>query len=412
MGTTYSHSRLQTFEQCPKKYQFQYIEKVTVPKRVPAATFLGTAVHAVLDKLYKCGADGVLIPPDKATELYLAEWGRINREHLAVHSDFHTVDDYIRMGQEMLLTHYERYQPFRYGRLFGTELNLHFALPGYGFSFQAKIDRLWRRDDGVIEICDYKTGQSMMQPRDRSFIAQMGTYLLAVQDKYPDFDQIELAVYFLRQDEVVRHRMSTEERDLVIEELRNQVVAVKEAQRLGCFPTKESGLCPFCDWINACPAKRHTQQLEQEESDQRTEAERLRDLADEYLVKNNELKALSAEVEALKTDLKEAAATHGFERIAGSKGDVTVKLSTVEKFITKTRDQAAFANLNFLVRELGLDDYLTVDTNALMKELYAKRRLPDDQMAKLREFVITEQTGRVSGKMRTEEEGEEEWKND
>ena len=44
----------------------------------------------------------------------------------------------------------------------------------------------------------------------------------------------------------------------------------------------------------------------------------------------------------------------------------------------------AFAELNHMVRELGLDDYLSVDGTALMKEIYAKRRLSEDQLESLR----------------------------
>lgn len=405
MSTTYSHSRLNTFSNCPRKYQFQYVDRVKVPRRESPFSHLGSAVHSVLQKLYQTGADGIVIPFDGALKFYDSEWQKVDLSRLVVHSQFHTVDDYMRMGREMLKTHYDRYQPFRHGKLLGTELHLNFSLPEYGFRFTAIIDRLWKTDDGIVEICDYKTGQSLSRPSDPAFISQMGIYLLAVQQSYPQFEQIDQAMYFLRHDEIVRHRMSGEERDLLIENLRNNVIAIKEAERLSNFPTKESGLCPFCDWFDFCPAKRHAKQLE-EESDDHSDAESLRDLADSFLVRNDELKALKAEVDTLKTELKEAASTYGFDRITGSKGDVTVKLSMVEKFITKTKDADAYASLNFLVRELGLDDFMTVDANALMKEIYSKRRLPDEQMEKLREFVIATQSGRISGKLRAEKEGE------
>ena len=49
----YSHSRISTFEQCPLKYKFQYIDKIKVEQEDTIETFLGSRVHETLEKLYK-----------------------------------------------------------------------------------------------------------------------------------------------------------------------------------------------------------------------------------------------------------------------------------------------------------------------------------------------------------------------
>ena len=78
----------------------------------------------------------------------------------------------------------------------------------------------------------------------------------------------------------------------------------------------------------------------------------------------------------------------------------------MEKFVTKSGDAAAFAELNHLVRELGLDDYLSVDGTALMKEIYARRRLSEEQLELLSRFVRTVDSARITGKWFDEGEGE------
>ncbi len=407
MSTTYSHSRVGCFETCPQQYKFKYVEKPDVPRRETPDTYLGRAVHSVLQTLYKAGDDSVLVPLEEATKEYHRYWSRGNLSRMVVLSEHYTVDDYIRLGETMLKRHYEKYQPFNQGQLLGSELRLRFELPGTPIKFLAIVDKLWRRDDGTIEITDYKTGKNLPSPGDARFVSQMGLYQLAVQASYPQFEKIELAQLFLRQDEVVSCELREDQLDELTERLRTQVQEIENAIRLDSFPTKESRMCDYCDFVTVCPAKRHARKLEADDDDDRTETERLRNLADMFLERNDEFKALKAELETLKSELKEAASTHGYDRIAGTKGDVTIKLTTTEKFITKTKDAAAFADLNHVVRELGLDDYLTVDATALMKGIYSKRRLSDEQLASLSRFVTETTTARISAKWREDRERED-----
>lgn len=407
MNQTYSHSRLKTFTDCPRKYRFQYVDKVEVPKRETPDTYLGRATHRVLQELYKLGADGVVMPLDKALAAYDAEWRKVKLDRMVVTNEHYTVDDYIRMGRQMLEHHYERYHPFDVGKLIGAERRLTFELPGTPFRFLAIVDRIVKRDDGVVEILDYKTSQSVTPVTSPIFVQQMGLYQMAVQANYPDIERIDVAQLFLRHDEIVRRTLRPDELDLLATEMRDIIVAIQNAIRLDDFPTEEGVHCRWCDWHDFCPAKRHARQLEDEESPDYSDGVRLRELADQFIEKNEALKALKAEVDTLRTELIAAARETGLSKFEGNVGEVNVKLSTVEKFITKTRDREAFAHLNALVRELDLDNYLTVDTTGLMKDIYAKHRLPDDQHAQLGEFVRVEETGRVNGSLRDQCEGDE-----
>ncbi|MBI4980596.1 PD-(D/E)XK nuclease family protein [Candidatus Woesearchaeota archaeon] len=51
--TTYSHSKLGTFQQCKFKYKLQYVDKVKVDVPDTVETFMGKKVHETLEKLYK-----------------------------------------------------------------------------------------------------------------------------------------------------------------------------------------------------------------------------------------------------------------------------------------------------------------------------------------------------------------------
>ncbi len=178
MGRPYSNSSLNLFNTCPKQFEFRYVIRPDIPKVVSAHLYLGNAVHAILELAYKRGDDGVEFPLDDALAAHRAEWEKVG-DTVSIADGYYTLDDYVRIGEKMLAKHWKRYQPFNQGTLLGTELPLNFDLPGTDFRLTGKIDRLWKRDDGVVEICDYKTGQRLTRADEKSFRTQMGIYQLA-----------------------------------------------------------------------------------------------------------------------------------------------------------------------------------------------------------------------------------------
>jgi putative RecB family exonuclease len=50
--TIYSHSRLSCYEQCPRKYKLQYIDRIKIEVKETIELFLGKRVHETLKKLY------------------------------------------------------------------------------------------------------------------------------------------------------------------------------------------------------------------------------------------------------------------------------------------------------------------------------------------------------------------------
>lgn len=49
----YSHSRLSCYEQCPKKYKLQYVDRIKTEVKENIELFLGKMVHKTLKKLYQ-----------------------------------------------------------------------------------------------------------------------------------------------------------------------------------------------------------------------------------------------------------------------------------------------------------------------------------------------------------------------
>ena len=400
MLSKYSHSALGTYRTCPRKFAFAYLERPDITKPVTADAYMGNAVHRTLRELYHAATYGKVLPFEQVAAIYDRQWETEEQRHITVVNENLGVDDYIRAGRDMLKVCYDHYHPFDQGKTLALESNLRFTLPGTAFKFSATVDRLWRRDDGVVEIADYKTGSYLPKGgRDPAFYYQMGIYQLAVEDNYPDFGEIEVAQYFLRMDEKLTYKFAADEMDELVSELRDTVAETLHAARLNDFPTNESNLCNYCEYFDICPAKRHRVLLDKEagdgEKDEITTAQSAKELTEKFLLIDRQMKDLKKEHDALKGDLVRAARDLGVDRLTADIGNVKITSAIKEKLITKSMDPSAFADLVFLVRELGLDDYLEPNTNAIMKEIYRKGRLTEEQAEKLKPFIIQKEEFRV-----------------
>lgn len=388
MPSKLSHSALDTFRTCPRKYKFEKIEKVKVYQPTPAHLLVGTAVHGQVRKAYEIAANGKLYPLAEMLDGYDRAWGGAIRDKVIPGSEYSTVEEDIARGRQMLERFYLRYQPFTQGRHLFAEKSFAFSLPDCQVEFNARVDRIWRREDGVHEISDFKTGK-MVGPKDPPFRLQMGFYQLAVQESFPDWS-IEVAQYFLKHNEEVRYKMRPDELDELREQFRNEALEIYRSHRLDDWPTKEGGHCRFCDYARLCPAKRHQYALE-EESDSEA-ASRYRDvseLADKYLSLDAESKRLDNELTVLKEEVKAAAKDLGVSKLRGSSGQITVSFRPEEKLPAKTRDPEGYVRLVSLIRswdEATRELCLKPDEKILL-DLFHKNRLTAEQRESLLALV-------------------------
>ena len=410
MLSRYSHSSLGTWRTCPRKFKFNYIDKAKVPDRVTPDAYLGSSIHRILNKLYSLGADGIVIPFEDVMQMYSEEWKKVDLKAIVLIKDFYTVDDYIRMGREMITHHYEKYTPFKIGTLLGTELKLTFDLPNSPFKGNAIIDKLLKLDDGTIQIIDYKTGKNIPKVTDPAFRYQMGLYQIAVQQNFPQYENIEQVQIYLRPDETISHKMSDDELDLIAYELRNQIVETIEAEKTDNFPTKESNLCDYCDYYELCPAKRHQLLLEsgnQDDGDDLSFEQQGLKLANKYLEIYEKYNKYKNELDVLKTEVKEYARENDLSKIVGDRGELSVRIAEDIKFISKSKDSNAFANLSALARKYNLEDYFELDVRALMKDKYKKQQFSPEQMEEFAKYVINQESSTVRVKFKKDNNKEE-----
>jgi RecB family exonuclease len=196
----YSHSRLATFEDCPKRFEYRYVLKIPTDSEGIEA-FVGKRVHEVLERLYKAAQRDQLPALEKVIyrynklfeESYDANRVRIVREGTPVAF-------YREVGERCLTTYYRRHYPFDGDETLGLEQRVTFALDEKReYRFQGFIDRLVRARDGAIEIHDYKTSRRAATQKQVDGDRQLALYQIGLADRFPD-QPMRLVWHYLQQD--------------------------------------------------------------------------------------------------------------------------------------------------------------------------------------------------------------------
>jgi len=246
----YSHSRLATFEDCPKRFEYRYVLKI--PTRTEGIEALvGKRVHEVLERLYKAAEREQVPSLEKVIyryhrlfeESYDAERVRIVREGTPV-------EFYRQTGERCLTTYYRRHYPFDGDETLGIEKRVTFALDEKReYRFQGIIDRLVRARDGAIEVHDYKTSRRAATQKQVDEDRQLALYQIGLADRFSD-QPMRLVWHYLQQDRKLTSTRTPEQ----LQYLREDTMSVVDRIRTETeFKPRRSGLCDWCEYNDRCP---------------------------------------------------------------------------------------------------------------------------------------------------------------
>lgn len=316
--SVFSHSRIDTYETCPKKYEFGYVLKAP---RGPAGieAFVGSRVHEALEWLYGEVRACRLPDEEDVVARYVAAWDAEWSDDVRVTRAERTADDYRAIGEKAVRDYFRRYHPFDQGVTVGLELKIGLRLDedhqviGY-------VDRLVKAADGVWEIHDYKTGASLLTQDKADADRQLALYELAVREMYPDAREVSLVWHYLAFDHEVRSCRSPQQ----LADLREQVLAsIRHIEAQAAFPTKTSSLCDWCDYKAICPAWSHLASIEELPADRLATEPRVA-LVDRYADVSEQIARLEAEKAELTGALVRAADEDGLEQVFGTSSAVKV----------------------------------------------------------------------------------------
>lgn len=223
-----SYSRLDTYEMCPSKYYFTYIQK---EERVfGAAASLGNVIHGVLEDtvgdtlkydhmLQRMEHHREIYDPDRLIDEGLLSAGR---QMIGEFVDRHEYEEFDVIGKEK-----------EFSLVVGSAL-----VRGF-------IDLVTRERDGTIRITDYKSGKWEVSAKAAPTNLQIGIYALAASIMFPD-TPVYAELYYLRSGRRKGHLFTPGNMEETYESVLERVNTIIEDRNFSA--TKDRRPCTFCDF--------------------------------------------------------------------------------------------------------------------------------------------------------------------
>ena len=381
MAQVFSHSRISAYETCPKKYECAYITK---PPKGPATVeaFMGNRVHEALEWLYR--ETGVGRSPDDSALVsrYQALWDREWSDDIAVVRSERTSDDYRVAGERCLRDYHRRYAPFDQSRTVGLEMRVDLALDDSGdHILMGYVDRVVKMADGVWEIHDYKTSNTLATQQQADADRQLALYQIAVQAAYPDARDVTLVWHYLVFDHEVRSRRTPEQLETLKAETLAAVLAIESADE---FPTKVCSLCGWCEFRRACPAWVHVDALAAVPRDARSE-EPLAKLVDEYMAASDAAARAAEERDRLRDAIVARSQEEGLDRVAGT--DCVVRVFRYDSLRLPDAKDPRRAELESAIRAAGQWERFAQLNGFALSKAVASRDMPEDLLPQVLRYV-------------------------
>jgi len=249
-----SFSKINTFEQCPLKFQYQYVNRYPTSKS--PALLLGQTVHESLNLFFNYNRDRRTVK--LLQKIFREEWKKERnklRKSGELEIDKKTEAEYGRRGLVMLENFYKssmNADPDQREEFAEAELKPPAGKGQESIPFLGRVDRF---DKVVVNgtegfrVVDYKTGK--FNERYLDFI-QLFSYawLMSTQG----FKVLSAAYYYLEPDRIVEKRVSEEVFVKTQKNLLERSLPVYKALETGEFAPTPSKLCPWCDFQKLCPA--------------------------------------------------------------------------------------------------------------------------------------------------------------
>ena len=244
--TKYSHSRLSQYENCPFAYNLHYNEGYNSPYETIEA-YLGTCVHATLEKLYTDLQNDKLDSLDELISFYNSRWDDGWHDCIVNNSRY---DDYAHHddGVTCIADYYHRFYPFDQLAIAGLETDEELELPD-GNTWSVRIDKFAFKGD-TFYVCDYKTGNRMKSQYEADTDRQLAMYARWVKERYGKDKKVKLVWHMLKFDKDVESTRSNFELDNTVDSVLREIHEIETADQ---WPTRESSLCNWCIYRHRCP---------------------------------------------------------------------------------------------------------------------------------------------------------------
>lgn len=206
----YSPNMLKTFNECPKKFDFKYIQKISIPQK---ASFFekGKKIHA-LANYYLRGDEITKLENDLTTD-EKAVWQKLKTNEYFNKSYVH------------------------------SEYNLSCKIDDFWVG--GRLDALMKDGDNYY-ILDYKTGKIPYKPEEDF---QTMVYLLCADKKLKEYDCLQFVYIDLKNNENYIVKFDDDIKKSYEEKIEDICRQITTAQSLPKFDGKR---CEFCEYKKIC----------------------------------------------------------------------------------------------------------------------------------------------------------------
>jgi len=247
-GNVYSFSRIKCLHQCPLRYRYRYLQGLKDAFR-SIESFLGNAVHDVLEWMYARRDSG--LAPDESTilERFAAGWNKDRDDTVAIVRVDDEEDAYMKLGREMLTRFFRDTFARDRSETVALEQRLTVRLSDT-VVFTGFADRIGRTEQGRLFVIDYKTSKNEGDGSEFSEGLQAPLYAACVLGDYGEEEALA-GYHYLRHGTTRWQQVDGERAAQLLERFLD---LANEAAAAGEFPARPGILCAWCGFNAQCPA--------------------------------------------------------------------------------------------------------------------------------------------------------------
>lgn len=225
----YSFSKIHTFFDCQKKFEFTYVNKVDIDKEYsdPIYYVRGRFLHAyIADRLN--GGDGMKV-----------KGGGIDTDdklNLVDHADTTLENEYIAMSYDFDNNHIEHYISLDKNLEPNTK-KARSAISGY-------VDYFAIQDDFAM-IVDWKTGKYRKEPD----FTQLELYAIWLFQSHTQIKEIDIVFYYVEHNKFVMKTVTPDDVEFLKNDLMEKIDVIENTDT---FKINETKHCLHCPFFNTC----------------------------------------------------------------------------------------------------------------------------------------------------------------
>jgi len=349
---------------------------------------MGSMVHETLEKLYTDLRHKKLVSAGELIRYYNDLWKKNWNKNIIIVKKDYTQENYRQMGQDYILSYYQRHQPFE-TKTIAVESRILLNLDKAGkYKIQGYIDRLDQNEEGIYEIHDYKTSGRLPTQAEIEKDRQLALYSIYVRENYPDCRDVKLRWHYLAFDKTLETVKTKKELDALRKEM---IEAIKKIEREKEFNPVTGSHCDWCEFKPVCPKWSHLYEIEGKKPSDYLKDDGVR-LVNKYAEIYYRTRGLNRELEQLKGQAIKYARRKKVGSIFGSNRKLNVNVFKDIRLPSKADQEKLVETLKKMrkFREVS-----ALDVSAL-KKVIKEGKWPSDVLKKLDKFVKEVESARVT----------------